>query len=227
MKNKLYILFILTTTIVFGQNGRYQPYTDAQKVYDTIPLTFNQKLNKYTNFDPKCISFKYNNLDTVNCKLSFDLEFFFSGKSLKILLNDLLGDSISKDISVNKRLNIKSNELGLRNVSGMNFLYTEPIIIVNSINDKTINKKLPILIFLKSAYDSPEIDIYIELSNNLWYYLFYYKGVMNAVSSNQQFNSSLINSKTSNKECLYSICSPTKKDMFLRKLKFIEETTRH
>jgi hypothetical protein len=225
MKNKLQILLLLTTTIVLGQNGRFLPSKNEQKVFDTIPLTFHQKLNKYTKFNPKCISFKYSNLDTVNCRLSFDLEFFFSEKPLKILLTDLLGDTIAKEISVNKRLNIKSNDISLRNVSGMNFLKTESIISIKTINDKTINKKLPILVFFKSEYGSPRIDIYIELSNNVWYYLYYYKSVMSAVSSNQQFNSSLINSKTSNKECLYSICSPAKKDMFLRKLKFIEETT--
>ena len=227
MKNKLYILFILTTTIVCGQNGRYQPYTDAQKVCDTIPLTFNQKLKKCTNFNPNCISFKYNNLDTVNGSLSFNLEFLFSEKALKILLNDLLGDTISEKIPISKNIKIETNKIKLENVSGMNFLYSESNIDINTINGNTINKTLPILVFLKSADNSPILDMYVDLSNGIWYYFFYYKNVMSAVSSNQNFNSTLTNAKSSNRQCYYSICSPTKRDIFIRKLELIKETTRH
>ncbi|MES2515981.1 MAG: hypothetical protein V4580_17640 [Bacteroidota bacterium] len=182
MRYCLYLLFSFITAFANAQ-GRYIPFIDTNEAFDTIPLTFRQKLNKFTDFGSKGISFEYRDLDTVNCKLSFDLEFLFSEKALLIFLKDLLNDSILKNISVSKKLSIKSNTLILKNKIAMNYLHTDSIINIHSINGTLLNKDLPIFVFLKKTrYDSPKFDLYIELSATEWYYFFYYKAVLSAVS---------------------------------------------
>jgi hypothetical protein len=225
MKHKLSILFILVNMLAYAQTGRYQPHTDAGKVFDTIPLTFHQKLTRYSAFAPSPVTFKAYDLDTNNCSLSFELEFIFSKKAFKMLLNDLLGDSLYEKMPVSKKLTIKSNKLTLRNAPGKDFLCTESSIDINAINGKPVNKTLPVLVLLRSIENYPALDIYMPVSDTTWYYFTYYKGIMYGVSSNEKFNYTLNNFQSSGKHYFYSICAAARRDMFLRKLKSIEEIT--
>lgn len=225
MKHKLSILLILATVLTYGQTGRYQSKTDAGKMFDTIPLTFHQKLTRYSAFAPSPVSFKAYDLDTINSSLSFELEFIFSKKAFKMLLKDLLGDSLYEKMPVSKKLTIRSNKLTLRNAPGKDFLCTESTIDINAINGKAVNKTLPVLVLLKGIENYPALDVYMPVSDTAWYYFTYYKGVMYGVSSNDKFNYTLNNFQSSGKHYFYSICAAARRDMFLRKLKSIEEIT--
>jgi len=69
------------------------------------------------------------------------------------------------------------------------------------------------------------MDVYFELDANTWYYFNYFRGVMSAVSSNQEFNKILAELKSKDKKqdvkdgpsYQFTSCSPTKKDQFLKK----------
>ncbi|MBS1648002.1 MAG: hypothetical protein JST67_11740 [Bacteroidetes bacterium] len=69
------------------------------------------------------------------------------------------------------------------------------------------------------------LDIYFELDAGNWYYFNYYKGVMSTVSSNPAFNTAVKEVKEKKQKVdkgpsfQFNTCSPTKKDMFVKKLK--------
>ncbi len=71
------------------------------------------------------------------------------------------------------------------------------------------------------------LDIYFELDASNWYYFNYYKGVMSVVSSNQAFNNEVKEVKEKKQKVdkgpsfQFNTCSPTKKDLFVKKLKQI------
>jgi hypothetical protein len=71
------------------------------------------------------------------------------------------------------------------------------------------------------------MDIYLELDPNTWYYFSYFRGVMSAVSSNQEFNKIISELKSKDRKLevkdgpsyQFNPCSPTKKDQFVKKMR--------
>ena len=74
--------------------------------------------------------------------------------------------------------------------------------------------------------------MYFEFDPQTWYFFSYYKGVMNMVSSNVEFNNDIKNLKSKDKKqelakdnkgpgFQFNICSPTKRDQFIRKMKMM------
>jgi hypothetical protein len=84
-------------------------------------------------------------------------------------------------------------------------------------------------IVIRKARGNDILDIYLEADPNTWYYFTYTRGVMLAVSSNDQFNKALDELKGKNKKMnvekgpsyRFDLTSKKKKDQFLDKLKQI------
>jgi hypothetical protein len=88
-----------------------------------------------------------------------------------------------------------------------------------------IYRYVPGIIQVKKQKAGDVLDMYFELDQNTWYYFNYFKGVLSVVSSNQAFNTDVKDVKDKKQKVdkgpsyQFSICSPTKKDQFVKKLK--------
>lgn len=79
--------------------------------------------------------------------------------------------------------------------------------------------------------NNDKITIYIEADPTTWYYFEFYKGLMSVVSSNQVFNNIIKELKPANRKqdvktgpsFMFNICSPAKKDNFVRTMKRFDE----
>ncbi len=98
---------------------------------------------------------------------------------------------------------------------------------VASFLKQEIYRYTPGLIQIKKQKNGDVMDIYFELDANTWYYFNYTRGLMSAVSSNQEFNKIISELKSKDKKLetkdgpsyQFNICSPTKKDQFVKKIK--------
>ncbi|HXB38893.1 MAG TPA: hypothetical protein VNZ49_00030 [Bacteroidia bacterium] len=98
---------------------------------------------------------------------------------------------------------------------------------VANILKNEIYRYTPGLIQIKKQKNGDIIDIYFELDPNTWYYFSYFRGVMSAVSSNQEFNKIISELKSKDRKLevkdgpsyQFTPCSPTKKDQFVKKLR--------
>ena len=101
------------------------------------------------------------------------------------------------------------------------------------INKSEIYKQVPGHIQIQRKKGGDNFTLYFELDPQTWYYFYYFKGVMNVVSSNAEFNNTIKELKSKDKKqdvksgpaFQFNICSPTKKDMFLRKMKQANATS--
>ncbi|MFL5754176.1 MAG: hypothetical protein ACJ76F_12260, partial [Bacteroidia bacterium] len=102
---------------------------------------------------------------------------------------------------------------------------------VGNIYKNELNRYVPGIVQIKKQKSGDILTVYFELDQSTWYYFSYYKGVMSAVSSNQEFNT-IIKEVSAKKRKLdvekgpsyqYTTCNPAKKDQFLKKLKVIKE----
>jgi hypothetical protein len=79
---------------------------------------------------------------------------------------------------------------------------------------------------IEKARGGDKLYIYLKIDQNTWYYFEFNKGLMNAVSSNNEFNNILKELKPKNRKqevtkgpgFQFAPCSPAKKDAFERKL---------
>lgn len=106
------------------------------------------------------------------------------------------------------------------------FVSTGDIGVANILKSE-IYRYVPGIIQIKKQKNGDVLDIYFELDGNTWYYFNYFRGVMSAVSSNQEFNKMIneLKSKDRKQEVKdgpgyqFNSCSPTKKDQFVKKVK--------
>ena len=96
-----------------------------------------------------------------------------------------------------------------------------------SIDKKQINKYVNGYITLKKQKAGDEINIYIEFSENDWYYFNYKTNIMQALSSIPEFNTAIRETKPDNRTVKaendlpnyqYTISTETKKKAFLKKV---------
>ena len=98
---------------------------------------------------------------------------------------------------------------------------------LGAINKNEIYKQVPGYIQIQRKKGGDNFTLYFELDPQTWYYFYYFKGVMSVVSSNAEFNNALKELKSKDKKqevksgpgFQFTTCSPTKRDMFLRKMK--------
>ena len=103
---------------------------------------------------------------------------------------------------------------------------------IGNINKTQINKYVGGRIELEKKRAGDVLTIYLELDDNNWYYFNYTRGTMLAVSSNEAFNTILKDLKNDKRkkaggkgepDYYFNICPPTKKTLFLRKTKAVDD----
>lgn len=98
---------------------------------------------------------------------------------------------------------------------------------IGAISKNELFRQIPGYIQIQKKKGGDNFTMYFELDPQNWYYFYYFKGVMNVVSSNAEFNNSIKEMKSKDRKqdvkegpnFQYTICSPTKRDQFLRKMK--------
>lgn len=103
---------------------------------------------------------------------------------------------------------------------------------VGAIAKNELYRQVPGYIQIKKQKGGDIVTIYFEFDPNTWYFFQYFKGVMSSVSSNAEFNNSIkeLKSKDRKQEVKegpgyqFNICSPTKRDQFLRKMKMMNSS---
>lgn len=100
---------------------------------------------------------------------------------------------------------------------------------LGAVNGNEIYRQIPGNIQIKKQKGGDLLNIYFELDPQTWYFFSYFKGVMNVVSSNAEFNNDIKNLKSKDRKqdvksgpgFQFTICSPTKRDQFIRKMKMM------
>lgn len=103
---------------------------------------------------------------------------------------------------------------------------------IGAINKNELYKKVEGNIQIQRKKGGDNFTLYFELDPQTWYYFYYFKGVMSVVSSNAEFNNTIKELKSKDKKqdvksgpgFQFTVCSPTKKDMFKRKMKQVNTT---
>lgn len=103
---------------------------------------------------------------------------------------------------------------------------------VGAIAKNELYRQVPGYIQIKKQKGGDIVTIYFEFDPNTWYFFQYFKGVMSSVSSNAEFNNSIkeLKSKDRKQEVKegpgyqFNICSPTKRDQFIRKMKMMNSS---
>ena len=98
---------------------------------------------------------------------------------------------------------------------------------IGSIAKNELYREVPGYIQMQRKKGGDNFTLYFELDPQTWYYFYYFKGVMSVVSSNAEFNNSIKELKSKDKKqdvksgpsYQFNLCSPSKRDMFLRKMK--------
>ncbi len=103
---------------------------------------------------------------------------------------------------------------------------------LGAIAKNELYRQVPGNIQIKKQKGGDILTIYFELDPNSWYYFTYFKGVMSAVSSNPEFNNIIKEMKPKDRKqdvkegpaYQFNLCSPVKRDQFLRKMKMMNST---
>ena len=98
---------------------------------------------------------------------------------------------------------------------------------VANIMKTEVNRYTPGIIQIKKQKNGDVIDIYLEPDATTWFYFSYFRGVMSAVSSNQEFNKAIGELKAKDRKLdvkegpayQFNLASPTKKDQFVKKMR--------
>lgn len=96
---------------------------------------------------------------------------------------------------------------------------------LGSVGKTILNKLIDGKVEFKKKHGGDEINIYLELDPMHWYYFNYTNGLMQAISSNSDFNNVISNikpdkreTKTDKGKMSFGVSSTTKKTIFLRKV---------
>ena len=157
-------------------------------------------------------------------------------KGITEILGKEIGDKAISDLNLNgsikkfpdefeKTFMITNTQLRYDKTS-RSFLSVGPIGL-GAINKNEMYKQIPGYIQLQRKKGGDNFTLYFELDAKTWYYFYYFKGVMSVVSSNADFNNTIKELKSKDKKqevksgpgFQFTLCSPTKRDVFLRKMK--------
>ena len=157
-------------------------------------------------------------------------------KGITEILGKDKGDKVIADLNLNgnikkfpeefeKTFMITNTEMRYDKVS-RSFLSVGKIGL-GAINKSEVYRQVPGNIQIQRKKGGDNFTLYFELDPQTWYYFYYFKGVMSVVSSNAEFNNTIKELKSKDKKqdvksgpgFQFNICSPTKRDVFLRKMK--------
>jgi len=157
-------------------------------------------------------------------------------KGLREILGKEKGDKAISDLVLNggfKRFpdelekTMFLNDITMRYDKASRSFISDGKIGVGNIYKNEFNRYVGGIIQLKKQKAGDMLTIYFELDQSTWYYFSYFKGVMNCVSSNQEFNTIIKEVKPKNRKqeidkgpsYQYNLCGANKKDAFLKKVK--------
>ena len=100
---------------------------------------------------------------------------------------------------------------------------------LGTINKSDLYRQVPGYLQIKKQKGADMLTLYFEFDPRTWYFFSFQKGVMSVVSSNAEFNNDIKGMKGKDRKqdvksgpsFQFNICSPTKRDQFLRKMKQI------
>jgi len=201
---------------------------DDEAIFDLVMLTdffFNddalKKMSKHFE--------ESSELDPAN------LERATFGKGLKELLGQEDGDKLIGQISLNgqfkkvpKSLNktFMFNDVKMRWNKGTKSFKSFGAIGLSNIGDKQINKYVKGYIELVKKKSGDVFTIYMEIDKNNWYFFTYTRGMMQAISSNVDFNTAITETKPDKRKSKgakgqepyhYMYSTKRKKNDFIRK----------
>ncbi|MDF2449516.1 MAG: hypothetical protein K0R26_2020 [Bacteroidota bacterium] len=157
-------------------------------------------------------------------------------KGITEILGKEKGDKVISDLNLNgsikrfpdefeKTFLITNTEMRYDKTS-RSFISTGPIGL-GAINKTEIYRQVPGYIQIQRKKGGDNFTLYFELDPQTWYYFYYFKGVMSVVSSSAEFNNAIKELKSKDKKqdvksgpsFQFTTASPSKRDMFLRKMK--------
>jgi hypothetical protein len=97
---------------------------------------------------------------------------------------------------------------------------SEGIIGLGVVQDKLINRRIKGKVVIEIKRGAPKISFYLESPIENWYYFSFYKGLMEAYSSNEDFNQAVLDKTKSDKP--FSVATGRKKSDFLRKFPILD-----
>jgi hypothetical protein len=163
-------------------------------------------------------------------------------KGITEILGKEKGDKVISDLNLNGSIKkfpdefettflITNTEMRYDKTS-RSFISTGPIGL-GAINKTEIYRQVPGYIQIQRKKGGDNFTLYFELDPQTWYYFYYFKGVMGVVSSSAEFNNAIKELKSKDKKqdvksgpgFQFTTVSPSKRDMFLRKMKQANATT--
>jgi hypothetical protein len=158
-------------------------------------------------------------------------------KGLRELLGKERADKIIGEINLygkpKKSVDELEHTLFLSNVNMVwdknnNAYVSQGSIGISTVRKTAVNKKVEGKIALWKKRSGDILDIYLEVDKNNWYYFRYTKGLLTAVSADENFNKSIQDLKSDKREqkgekgqtpYQFSIGSEQQKNLFIRKMK--------
>ncbi len=242
-----------TKTCVVSGEGKLQIGTDlgrfeANSAGTIIHTSVNDSLKIRTAlavdffFDDKLLNFLVKDFELYGgaLKATNASDPFFE-KSLKELIGKEKSDKVISDINLYGTIRKFPDELKKAIVfSDITFKWNKPSnsyvsngeLGVSNILKENINKYVKGLVQIQKKRGADLVNMYIEFDANNWYFFYYYKGLLNAISSNKEFNNYLKELKTDKRKQKaedgkpsfnYAIGTENKKRQFLMKTKTTEE----
>jgi hypothetical protein len=165
--------------------------------------------------------------------ISFSKVYYES--SLKEIMGQENADQLITDLNLSGAIRKLPNELkksiylaGLEMYwdSGAEAFKSKGLIAIANIKDKQVFKSVKGQVMITRKRSGDKIEMYFEVDENKWYYFAYSRGIMQAYSSNKEFNSILIEVKDDKrvikpskgqKGYEYIMASRRKKDEFLER----------
>lgn len=176
-----------------------------------IPDSTTLDLVMYYDFFFSDDALKYMNekIDKYTTLQALDLTRMTFTKTLAEILGTKESDKLVSDIALNGSFKKLPDELEKTFLLGDVQMYWNPVtksfvsegpIGIVAIKKNQINKYVDGYIEVKKNRSGDEVTIYLEFDSNDWYYFNYKSNLMQAISSNQEFNDIIINMKDDNKQ---------------------------
>ncbi len=246
-------LSLNTKTCVVNGEGKLQITSDLGRleansagtvahstVNDSIKIRTALTLDFF--FDDKLLNFIVKDFEIYGGSLkSLNTSDPFFEKSLKEIIGKEKADKVISDINLygtirkfpdELKKSIVFSDLNLKWNKATNSYVSFGEMGFSNIQKENINKYVKGLFQIQKKRGADLVNLYIEFDANNWYFFYYYKGLLNAISSNKEFNNYLKELKADKRKQKaedgkpsfnYAIGTETKKRQFLLKNKGIEE----
>ncbi len=204
---------------------------DAQKG----KFEFNASIALNFHFNEDGLKFLLTDINQSPNSKGIDFKKSYYEQSLKEILGQEKSDKLITDLNLTGALRKFPEELNKTlYLASVEFYWDDAaeaykstgLIGIANIEKKQVFKAVEGKIMITRKRSGDRIDIYFELDERKWYYFSYTRGIMEAYSSNKEFNATITDSKDDKRilkgnkntpDFEYIIASRRKKDMFLER----------